>query len=73
MANDPCPYGPTLQRMTPVSNIQSTLDMTQALVSRFTVLIERAATALAGWIGGAFTGACAPVPVRAVSARRARS
>ena len=69
MANDPRGYRQAMQRMTLVSNTASTPDMTQALVSRFTVLIERAASALAGWFGVPFTGAHAPVPVRAVSRR----
>ncbi len=69
MANDLGGLRPTLQRMTAVSHTSSTPDMTQALVSRFTVLIERAASTIAGWFGEAFTGAYGPVPVRAVSRR----
>jgi hypothetical protein len=71
MANDLSPLRQTVQRLIlePQTSHQAT--MNNALVSRFTVLIERAATALADWLLGA-PPAAAAAGLR-LSAPRARS
>ena len=73
MANEARPPRQAVQGPILVSRAPHPTAMNNALVSRFTVLIERAANTLAGWFGGVVAGAFAPVTVHAFNARRARS